>query len=211
MQAVAVSLVDLTDDALLTLAFIMGEERLPSMRQGTVLVWESPIAGAAVNLCSLGSTCRALRLLMAPSVDTLRKHLLTMLRDSVGEHDSWVTAAAFAARVPAASGARLANGRRGAICARGSPSHDEHVPLSDVTLLLWRAALLERPVAPCIIDETARNRSTSQRERDAQSAAAAVTERELAAMHLQPSYSATEWRPLTTPRRLQHSDSAAPK
>ena len=165
------SLVALTDDVLLTLAFIIGEDRLPIRRSGRVLKWESPIAGAAINLRALSCASHVLHELIAPSIATLRNHLLTELR-----------------RV---------EGNPSMISSRFLPAllKEERAPLAEETLLLWRSALLSRDGRGAVVKD----------EGEQQRAAAAATERELAQLDVQPSYSASAWRPLTTPRRLRHA------
>ena len=80
-------LLDLTDDSLLTLAFVIGENRVPSVRRQRALMWDSPITSAAIELKALSCTCHALHTLLASHLTTLREHLLEKLRCSQGSTD----------------------------------------------------------------------------------------------------------------------------
>ena len=77
-------LCDLSDDALFTLAFVIGEDRLPATRHLRMLRWDTPVVGAAANLCALSSTCKQLRELLLPQLMGLRTQLLAMLRQQRG-------------------------------------------------------------------------------------------------------------------------------
>jgi hypothetical protein len=157
-------LLNLTDDALLTLAFVIGEDRLPAERHRKALRWDSPVTGAAANLNALSCTCRALHQLISPNLGLLRAKILEQLkRETCAQlRHEW------------------------SVCM----SEDTLLRVSEDTLLLWRSALLEngaRTEQQTWRPDASRRRcgtSPEERARQSQAAAAAVTEREIAAMHL---------------------------
>ena len=78
-------LLNLDDDVLLTLAFVIGEDRLPAFRHGKLLQWEAPIVGATANLHALSSSCSGLHALLQPQLANLRWRLIDDIKQTLGK------------------------------------------------------------------------------------------------------------------------------
>ena len=75
-------MLDLEDDLLLTLAFVLSTDRLPThaMHRHSKIVWKAPVVSSIAHLVSFSSTCKALQQLLQPQLKAMKQQLLEEIR-----------------------------------------------------------------------------------------------------------------------------------
>ena len=75
-------LLDLEDDLLLTLAFVITEDQLPThaIHRHSKIVWKPPFVSAVSNLVAFSSTCKQMQELLRPQLRVMMQQLLEQLR-----------------------------------------------------------------------------------------------------------------------------------
>ena len=80
-SGVCAELLDLSGDLLILLTHVIGEDNFPRARARDIIIWKTPVDGAAANLQALCCTCRELREVVTPQLKALRRFLLERLKE----------------------------------------------------------------------------------------------------------------------------------